>query len=301
MRIENTESSQHMRANHHRSNQSYQLRLRKFRKICTQLWPLLRYNYYNNRFPFGCVCQTTSALSNMDTANLRAAALREYEIMDTPPEEAFDDLTRLTSFICGTPIALVTLLDKKRQWFKSRVGLEMRETPLEHAFCRYAIQDHRTLQVQDASLDDRFSSNPLVTGDAHIRFYAGAPLVTPSGIPIGTLCAIDQVPRELTPDQEEALAALARQVMRALELRKTVKSLSIALAEKEVAKREVATLQELLPMCAWCRKVRDDESFWHHVEHYFARHRNLQFTHGVCPECAASMNTQIAQFAAARV
>lgn len=215
----------------------------------------------------------------MTDSERRLAALRVYDIMDTPPEEVFDDLTRLTTFICGTPMASVTLLDTERQWFKSSVGLTDRETPIGQSFCAHAIQQEKVFLVPDAALDARFAANPLVTGNPNIRFYAGAPLITPEGVPLGTLCAIDRRPRELSVAQQDALAALARQVMWALELRKTLKDLRRSQAEKEA-------LEGLLPMCAWCRKVRDDESFWSGVEEYIVAHSELRFSHGVCPECA---------------
>jgi GAF domain-containing protein len=229
----------------------------------------------------------------MNAAEARLQALEAYEIMDTPPEQAFDDLTYLTTFICETPIALVTLLDTHRQWFKSAVGVTVSESPIELAFCTHAIQQEKVLLVRDASQDPRFSDNVFVTGEPHIRFYAGAPLVTPSGVPLGTICALDRVPRDLSERQQQALAALARQVIWAMELRKTLKELRLAIAEKEAAQSEVATLQKMLPMCAWCRKVRDDESFWSNVEHYLMTHSNLRFTHGICPVCAEGLIEEI--------
>lgn len=227
------------------------------------------------------------------SAERRVAALREYEIMDTPPETSFDDLTLLTSFICGTPMALVTLLDWERQWFKSKVGLEREQTPIEHAFCAHAIKQESIFLVPDATKDSRFQHNPFVTGDPHIRFYAGAPLITPEGVPLGTLCAIDRQPREFSPEQQAALSALARQVMQAMELRKTVAQLRAAIEAKEQSQKQVAQLEELLPMCAWCRKVRDDDSFWHHVEEYLAARTGVSVSHGICPDCAKQFTAEL--------
>ncbi|HSI15619.1 MAG TPA: GAF domain-containing protein [Chthoniobacter sp.] len=223
----------------------------------------------------------------------RVEALREYAIMDTTPEEGFDDISRLTSFICGTPIATITLLDLHRQWFKAKVGLEATETPISDAICATAIQQNDLFLVPDTREDQRFANFNCVTGNPHIRFYAGAPLFTPQGVAIGTLCAIDRVPRELTPEQKDALLSLSRQVITMLELRRTVKALDTALAEKRAAEAEVETLRELLPMCAWCRKIRDDEQLWHGLEEYFTRHSNTRFSHGICPECAKGFRKEI--------
>ncbi|MGE4072113.1 MAG: ATP-binding protein [Lysobacterales bacterium] len=149
----------------------------------------------------------------------RLAALLRYEVLDTLPEPNFDDLTALASQICETPIALISLIDESRQWFKSRIGLDVSETSREIAFCTHAIAGQTTLEVENALADIRFSSNPLVLGEPRIRFYAGHPLTTPDDRNIGTLCVIDQVPRKLTQPQRLALARLARQVVVQLELR----------------------------------------------------------------------------------
>jgi signal transduction histidine kinase len=163
----------------------------------------------------------------------RLDALRAYEVLDTPPEEAFDDLTRLASYICGTPVAMVSLVDGGRQWFKSRVGADITETPRDVAFCAHAILQPDLFVVPDAEADERFMDNPLVTADPHIRFYAGVPLITPDGHALGTLCAVDRVPREMSPKQQEALRALARQAMAQLELRRSLKQLRELEALKE--------------------------------------------------------------------
>ncbi|MDY7227100.1 ATP-binding protein [Hyalangium rubrum] len=150
----------------------------------------------------------------------RLEALRSYEVLDTEPEASLDGITRLAAQLCGTPIALISLLDEDRQWFKSRVGLEAQETSRDVAFCAYAILREGLFVVPDAHLDARFARNPLVTGAPHIRFYAGAPLLTPEGLALGTVCVIDRVPRQLSPEQVRSLETLAEQVVAQLELRR---------------------------------------------------------------------------------
>lgn len=153
----------------------------------------------------------------------RLQALQSYAVLDTPDESLLDDLTQLASHICQTPIALVSLVDSERQWFKSKVGLGARQTPRDLAFCAHAIlQPEQVFQVPDARLDPRFADNALVTDEPHICFYAGAPLLTPDQLPLGTLCVIDHVPRQLTDSQMEAMRTLGRHVMAVLELNRTM-------------------------------------------------------------------------------
>lgn len=154
----------------------------------------------------------------------RLAALGRFEVLDTAPEPEFDDLTRLASQICGTPLALITLVDKDRNWFKSNLGFPESETSRAVFFCAHAILGSEVLIVPDASVDPRFSGNPLVTAEPGLRFYAGAPLLTSDGYAVGTLCVLDRVPRELSQTQVEGLRALSRQVMAQLELRRRIRA-----------------------------------------------------------------------------
>lgn len=150
----------------------------------------------------------------------RQQALNRYHILDTLPERTFDRITKLASLICGAPISLISLIDENRQWFKSRVGLEVSETARDLAFCHHAILDEQILEVSDAHLDDRFRENPLVTGDPKIRFYAGHPLIDPDGHALGTLCVIDRKPRKLSAVQREGLSLLAQETMELIQERR---------------------------------------------------------------------------------
>ena len=199
----------------------------------------------------------------------RLDVLRLYKILDTVAERSFDDLTQLAADICETPISLVSLVDRKRQWFKSKVGVDVPETDRQIAFCSHVVHSSEFLIVPDTLEDNRFHDNPLVTDDPKIRFYAGAPLVVREGVPLGTLCVIDRKPRELTSNQRRALETLSRAVVTQLELRRMVD--------------EVKTLSSLLPICAWCRKVREEDGSWRPLESYLFGENAI--THGICPEC----------------
>lgn len=169
----------------------------------------------------------------------RLKVLWQYEVLDTVPEEIFDDLTELASAICESPIALISLVDESRQWFKSKVGLTASETSRDASFCAHAIMQPDLFIVPDAMKDGRFKDNPLVVADPKIRFYAGAPLVTPDGHALGTLCVLDKRPRELTAAQERALRVLARLVVTQLELRRHSKELAKARDDTQFLKREL--------------------------------------------------------------
>lgn len=161
----------------------------------------------------------------------RIKVLWQYDVLDTPPEEEFDELADLARLICGAPVALISLVDEDRQWFKSKLGVNLKETSRDVSMCAYAILQKDMLIIPDATKDKRFKHNPLVTTGPKIRFYAGAPLISPAGHALGTLCVIDKVARTLTTDQKRALKILARHVMSQLELRHRTRELAAAKAE----------------------------------------------------------------------
>lgn len=183
----------------------------------------------------------------------RLKVLWQYDVLDTVPEEVFDELTDLAALICNAPIALISLVDENRQWFKSRVGVSMKETSRDISFCAHAILNNGLFIVSDTTKDPRFQNNPLVTGPQKIRFYAGYPLRSPDGYALGTLCVLDKEPRVLRPEQKKALTVLAQHVGTQLELRRHAKELSEARkhgdrqsAELARAQVEISNLREKL-------------------------------------------------------
>lgn len=183
----------------------------------------------------------------------RLKVLWQYDVLDTVPEEVFDDLTDLAAHICEAPIALISLVDENRQWFKSRVGTSLKETSRDISFCAHAILQNGLFVIADATKDPRFRDNPIVTGPPKVRFYAGVPLKSPDGYALGTLCILDKKPKRLCPEQKRALMVLARHVETQLELRRHAKELAEARqhgdrqhAELARAQVEIVRLRRLL-------------------------------------------------------
>jgi GAF domain-containing protein len=187
-------------------------------------------------------------MSTNDAA--RVDALQKYAILDSEPEQAFDDLTLLASYVCKTPMALISLVDEDRQWFKAKVGISATETSRDIAFCSTAIQQTEVFVVPDTLQDERFRTNPLVVSEPNIRFYAGAPLINEDGYALGTLCVIDRQPRELVADQETALKALSRLVLMQMDFRRNLLLLKEALSdrtrEEHERERELKKVQDTL-------------------------------------------------------
>jgi GAF domain-containing protein len=217
----------------------------------------------------------------------RLEALRRFRILDTDPDAAFDDLAAIASEISGRPVALVTLVDEERQWFKARRGLdalgfgEVTETPRSVAFCAHTIMGDDILEVGDATRDERFATNPFVTGPASVRFYAGAPMVTADGMRLGSVCVLDTVPGELDEGQRAALDGLSRLAVNQLERHR-------AAIELREALERIRTMARVIPVCAYCERVRTDDDFWQTLDGYLLDRVGSQLERVQCPECAGS-------------
>ncbi len=193
---------------------------------------------------------------HIDTEVARLEALRQYQILDTEPEEAYDNLAQLAAFICGTPISLVNFIDENRQWFKAKIGLDVSEMPRSVGLSYLCQEQRHVVVIPDTLADEKLASNPVVTGYPYIRFYAGVPLITPKGDMVGTLCAIDQVPRQLSQKQVEAFVGLSRLVIDQLELRRHVSEVS-KVTEKLVAHEQATRVQSSQLFAEITLKIRD--------------------------------------------
>ena len=201
----------------------------------------------------------------------RLETLYSYDVLDTPRDADFDEIVELAARICNAPISVVNLIDGDRQWFKAEVGLNARETPLETSLCAHVILQDDFVEIPDTLQDARMADNPLCAGDPGLRFYAGARLIAPNGLPIGTLCVLDKAPRELNDLQREALRVLSRQVMKQLELRRTLKNQAVLMHEADHrVKNSLQTLSSLMRL--YRRKVIDPQA----VEAFDAVQRRVE-------------------------
>ena len=208
----------------------------------------------------------------------RLKALAEYRILGTGAESCYDSITQIACLTCDVPISLMTLVDQDRQWFKSKVGLEISETKRDWSFCTHAIKESSPLIIQDALKDERFINNPLVTGDPNIRFYAGFPLENSEGNKLGTLCVIDRKPGRLTFEQRTIMDLLSKQIVSFLDLRK--RSLNLLDAITHLHNQE-----GIISVCSYCREVKNKDGDWLHIEKYLSNMSDIRFSHGVCDSC----------------
>jgi hypothetical protein len=208
----------------------------------------------------------------------RLDALHRYGILDSEPERRFDDIAKLAAAALDMPIAMVSFVDDDRQWSMATVGIARGEVSRAQSFCTHAITQDWSLVIEDASIDARVHATALVSGATQARFYAGAPLITPEGQRVGTVCVIDTSPRTLARRELDILAGLARQTVELLEHRLTAARLGEAL-------QRLQTMATLIPICSHCRKVRDEANHWLTLERLVQAKTGSRFTHGICPDC----------------
>lgn len=210
----------------------------------------------------------------------RLEVLHAFEVLDAAPDQGADDLVSVAASVAGTPIALISLVDATRQWFRARLGVDLCETSRESSFCAWAIHDRAPFIVPDTHRDPRFADNPLVTGEPGVRFYAGFPLWTRSGVCLGSLCVVDRVPRELDAGILDVLERLARCAVEQIEARRRARDLAEAL-------ERVRILGDLVPVCCYCRRVREDDDYRQSLEAWLDEQTGTQVSHGICPDCMA--------------
>ena len=224
----------------------------------------------------------------------RLRSLSEYRILGTKPEQAFDNITMMASEVCQAPIALISIIDEKRQWFKSRVGLDAPQTNRDISFCAHTILDSKPMVIEDALFDEKFKDNPLVQKEPHIRLYAGFPLKTDINHRIGTLCVIDRIPKSLTNTQYKVMQGLADQATMLLELRRR----SLSLLDEFCKMHDRGGL---ITTCSYCKSIRDNQGEWQSFEHFLMRHSTLNFSHGICDQCMEKHFPEVIEEEAARV
>jgi GAF domain-containing protein len=208
----------------------------------------------------------------------RLDALLRYGILDSPPERRFDDIAKLAAAALDMPIAMVSLVDDDRQWSMATVGIARGDVPRAQSFCTHALTQDWLLVIEDASIDPRVNATIMVSGPLQARFYAGAPLITPEGQRVGTVCVMDKTPRTLARRELDILAGLARQTVELLEHRLTAARLGDA-------QQRLQTMATLIPICSHCRKVRDEDNHWLTLERLVQAKTGSRFTHGICPDC----------------
>ena len=228
------------------------------------------------------VSDSHSALTDPD----RLAALRETGLLDRDPDPALQRLTRLATRLLGAPVGLVSLVDEDRQYFAGHQGLDEpwaseQQTPLSHSFCKHVVMDGAPLVVGNAPDHPVVAGNPAIE-ELSVTAYLGTPLTTPDKQVLGSFCVADAEAREWSEDDLELLQELAEAAVTEIELRRTASALAEAL-------ERIRSLQELVPVCAWCRRIRDDSGFWDSLEGYLEAHQGAQVSHGVCPDCAREL------------
>ncbi|MBV9659258.1 MAG: GAF domain-containing protein [Verrucomicrobia bacterium] len=249
----------------------------------------------------------------------RLDALQCCHILDTPLEGIYDDLVQLAATLCQTPLALISFIDRDRQWIKAEFGFGQRyESPREISFCTHAVAaPDGLLIVPDTHADPRFADNPFVRQEPRLRFYAGIVVRSSAGHALGTLCVMDRRPRQLSTEQLLALRQLSRQLAAHLATRRIVAELERAVVEHQLMEAElratqkererlvtelrdalghVKTLKGFLPICASCKNIRDDAGYWQQIESYLREHSEVEFTHGICPRCAERLYPEFNRF-----